>query len=359
MLSKVSFSMVHNALPKGCPMNVVFVGGGNITRTRHIPSVNRLGYVALGIIGVNADAVDASWRIARGARCFTGDISMEEGPDWLSDADLFIIGTPPRTHVPLIQSLIRFERARILSEKPFVVTDEEAHLLRASPLDGVGVMHNFQFASGYLRAKTMIAEGKIGDICSIQALQWSTKDRRLPDWYRDLPLGLFWDESAHFVYLVNDLVGDLSIDRAWAAKSSDSSDPTPSVIGAFFNSASGIPVEMSMHFEAAISEWGLVIAGSRGTLLYDLFRDISVLLPHDGLHTARQILRTSALATAQHWYFTFVNGQRYLRKKHLYGVDQVIRRVADSRGAVSGPVSAHAGLSTTETMRSVVNEVLG
>lgn len=338
-------------------MNVVLVGGGNITRTRHIPSVRALGYRIHGVIGISEEAVRSSSRAAGDVPIFVGDVTEGVIPPWLEEADLVVIGTPPRTHAELIVALKNLSRARIVSEKPFVVEEDDIQLLGNVRLDEVGVMHNFQFARGFLRAKRLIAEGRIGEIRSVRALQWSTKDRRLPDWYRDLPLGLFWDEAAHFVYLATDLVGDLELDRAWAMKSREVGDPTPSVVGAFFRSSSGAPVEMSMNFDAAISEWGLVVAGSAGTLFYDLFRDISVLLPHDGLHTAPQILRTSALATAQHWYFTVMNGQRYVRRKHLYGIDEVLSRVATSAASVESPIDAESGFATTRIMRDVAGAI--
>ena len=339
-------------------MKVVLVGGGNITRTRHIPAVKALGYETIGVVGLRDEAVAETLRIAGSGSSYVGDVTGSGGPEWLAQADLFIIGTPPQSHAQLVASLSRFENARVLSEKPFIVSEADEMLLRSIPMGRVGVMHNFQFASGFLRAKRLIADGRIGTVRSIRALQWSTKDRRLPEWYRDLPLGLFWDESAHFLYLVTDLVGELTLDQAWASPSSDPLDPTPCVVGAFLNAASGVAVEMSMNFEAAISEWGLVISGTSGTIVYDLFRDIAIILPHDGLHTARQILATSALATAQHWYFTFQNGQRYLRKRHLYGIDEVIRRVATSENLVDGPVSAQAGLATTSLMAQIASVVL-
>lgn len=338
-------------------MKIVLIGCGNITSTRHIPSVRALNYSVVGVVGVRRDAVAAAGSAFEGAKTFIGDLANETGPDWLAEADLFIVGTPPRTHVPLVVALDRFQQARTLSEKPFVVSEEDVRCIRLATLDRISVMHNFQFARGFLRVKRLIAEGRIGEVRSVRALQWSTKDRRLPEWYRDLPLGLFWDESAHFVYLVTDLVGELALDRAWASRSSDPEDPTPSVVGAFFESPTGAPVEMSMNFDAAISEWGLVIAGNRGTLIYDLFRDIPVILPHDGLHTAKQILRTSALATAQHWFHTVVNGQRYLRKRHLYGIDEVICRAAEGNDITREPISAGAGLRTADVMRAVVAAV--
>ena len=54
-------------------------------------------------------------------------------------------------------------------------------------------MHNFQFANGATRLHRLMREGALGDIASFFLMQFTSRNRRLPSWYKDLPLGLFFD----------------------------------------------------------------------------------------------------------------------------------------------------------------------
>jgi predicted dehydrogenase len=248
-------------------------------------------------------------------------------------------------------------------EKPLVVTTQDrAEMVALAGRDpAVLVMHNFQFASGFLKARRWIDQGAIGEIRSVQAYQWSTKARRLPAWYRELPLGLFWDEAAHFLYLTEALVGEMHVDGASAVQGRDPADPTPNVLTALLLSTAGVPVEIAMHFDAGISEWGVVVSGSAGTIIYDLFRDIAVRLPYDGVHLGRQVLTTSMTSTLQHWIGVAANGTRRVTGNLHYGIDQVLRMALDVvSGSPADPsVSVGAGLRATDLMRDIVQRAGG
>ena len=44
----------------------------------------------------------------------------------------------------------------------------------------------------------LLKSGELGKIESILELQLTNRNRRLPSWYDELPLGLYYDEAAHF-----------------------------------------------------------------------------------------------------------------------------------------------------------------
>ena len=346
--------------------DVLLVGSGAIAALRHLPAVMRVrGARVLGVIGTDAAQVEALAGRARGARRAVVAVG-EEGatlPDWALGADLAVVGTPPRTHTRVARQLAA-AGVPMLVEKPLLVdvadrAEWERLALGATP---IGVMHNFRFSRGFLQVERWIAEGRIGDIVSVQCLQWSSDTRRLPRWYRDLPLGLFWDESAHFLYLSRLLAGQLQLRAAHAVAGTDPAETTPRSLDVQLVGAAGVPVSIAMRFGTAISEWGLVIAGTRGTIVHDMYRDVPVLLPDDGPHRARQIVRTSIAATVQHWRGTVGNGVRILRGTQLYGVDTVVASmlaVERSAGASGVPDDLHVrgGIAATDLMRTIVERI--
>jgi predicted dehydrogenase len=352
--------------------DVVLVGSGNITNRRHIPGLASIGRKVrvTGVVGVDPGRVASTAHAVRGlgktkerqVQQFVGDLVTADVPDWVRKADLIVLGTPPRTHGLLTARLAEAApKSTLLVEKPLVVSTSDradvAAFVDRTP--AIAVMHNFQYAAGFLRAMAMIEDGSIGALRSVQAYQWSTKARKLPVWYRDLPLGLFWDEGAHFYYLLEAIVGRLDRRHTSAFPSKEHNDPTPSVLLASYDSEAGVPVETSMHFDAGISEWGIVVCGDKGTILYDLFRDVTIRLPYDGEHNGREVLRTSLALTRQHWGGILSNGLRMARGNLFYGVDRVMANVvaAASGGELDERLSLQSGLRVTDYMRAVADAV--
>lgn len=67
------------------------------------------------------------------------------------------------------------------------------------------VMHSFQFSKGMEEMYSRYKSGEFGELKSILELQLTNRDRRLPVWYNELPLGLFYDEAAHFSMVLEGL----------------------------------------------------------------------------------------------------------------------------------------------------------
>jgi scyllo-inositol 2-dehydrogenase (NADP+) len=336
-------------------IKVVFVGCGNITNRRHIPAVQSInGIEILGVIGISDDHVNSTAKITKARNTYVGRISRSNFPCWLTEADLVVIGTPPQTHLEILNTILHLNsKAKIIVEKPFSLgshgPDVEAHVYDNS--QRIFVMHNFQFAAGFLKILNWVSSDKIGDLTSITGFQSSTKDRGLPVWHEDLPAGLFWDEAVHFYYLLESLVGGgLKVVDGTALFKNDLETPasvTVSLIG-----SRDIPIQINMNFNASLSEWGLVISGTKGTVLYDLFRDIPIYLPHDGQHLPLNILRTSASFVTGHLWGFFLNGFKYISGNLHYGVDEVIKRVVknESSFAPHAPISLSSGIRMVQLM---------
>jgi hypothetical protein len=62
----------------------------------------------------------------------------------------------------------------------------------------------------------------------------------------------------------------------------------------------------------------------------DVFRDILVVLPNDGSHRAREILRSSGRMVAGHLSGVVSSGVRLVGNRLRYGNDEVVRRFVDA-----------------------------
>jgi hypothetical protein len=87
-----------------------------------------------------------------------------------------------------------------------------------------------------------------------------------------------------------------------------------------------------------------------------VFRDILVVLPSDGAHGARDILRTSAAAIRGHLGGTFASGVRLFSGRLPYGNDEVIRRFVQAvrTGASPDGISAGDGRRVVELQHAVL-----
>ncbi len=237
-------------------------------------------------------------------------------------------------HYALIKSALLLGK-HVLTEKPFVMTPSEGEELVAIAKDlnkVLAIVHNFQFASSTQRLIHDIRQGNLGTIKAIVAQQLSNPRRRLPSWYDELPLGLFYDESPHFFYLIRRLSpGKLSFLRADIHPGSFGLN-TPGSIAIHYHCETSlshkIPVTVNMNFEAPLSEWHLSVYGESYLADIDIFRDIYIKLPNDGLHTTSTVIRTSALASWQHWSQHFTSGLKHLTGQLLYGNDVVFEQFA-------------------------------
>lgn len=253
--------------------------------------------------------------------------------DWLTKADMLTIATPPHSHYDLVTQAIRLNK-HVLVEKPFTLEREQAIKLQneiRSKNTQLFIVHNFQFSDSFTRLLRDYECGKLGDITSVVARQFGNPRRRLPSWYETLPLGLFYDESPHLLYLLNRLAPEgLTLQSATSMPSNEGLE-TPSVIEALYQANINnrkIPFSLHMSFEAPVSEWHLALMGKEGVGIVDLFRDIYIFVPNDEQHTAKTVITTSLLSTLQHWWQTASQGLKHLRGTLLYGNDVLYNNIA-------------------------------
>jgi len=339
------------------PIRIGVIGLGWVGTARHIPTLSALpGFELVGIADRKSERVNAA-RI-KGVRRATGTKLAEIG--WIDEVEAISVATAPFAHRDLVCEAL--ERGlHVITEKPFAMNVAEGQEMVASADRAqrmLGVVHNFQFARSMHRLRADLASGRLGKICGLRAIQLGNPARRLPSWYQDLPLGLFYDESPHLLYLLGSVAGPLELAKSVVAKSRHGST-TPAQVDAWFTAkGADYPITMSCNFESSLSEWYFTVHGEKAVAIVDVFRDIYLRLPNDGAHGTREVITSSLATTAQHWWQHLASGVPHLTGKLRYGNDHVFNRFAAGiRGEreIAAPVSAAAALRTLSLQHMIIN----
>ncbi len=331
------------------PVRIGVIGLGWVGQARHLPTIRSdRRFRLVGVAdrrGERAQAV--AGRIA-GLRSSEG--SRLDQIDWIGDVDAVSIATAPMAHHDLVREALN-RGLHVITEKPFAMSVGEGRAMLADAERAqrcLAVVHNFQFARSMQRLKHDLSAGKLGAIRGLRAVQLGNPARRLPTWFETLPLGLFYDESPHLLYLLSTIAGDLSLVKAVSAESRSGSS-TPAQIDAWFSAPDAdYAITLSCNFESSLSEWYVAVHGEHGVAIVDIFRDIYLLLPNDGGHSAREVIRTSASATFQHWWQHIASGIPHLAGKLRYGNDEVFGRFGR---AVAGDTAALTPIAATMAQR--------
>jgi predicted dehydrogenase len=288
-------------------IRVAAVGLGWVALNRHLPVMDRSPYFeVVGVIDRQQGRAEAVAK-QRGYRRSSCAATLDE-ISWLDEVDAMTVAQGE----DMVQTAAKTGRQ-------------------------LAIVHNFQFARSTLRLKADIAGDVLGTITGIDAVQFGNPGRRLPDWYEELPLGLFYDESPHLLYLMRSIAGPLQLARAITVPSRRGL-ATPARIAAWFTAETcDYPIALNCNFESPVSEWYLMVFGEKRLGIIDVFRDIYISLPNDGAHDTRNVLRTSVVATAQHWLQHVTSGIPHLIGRLFYGNDHVFDRFAR---AIAGDVDA-------------------
>lgn len=313
-------------------LNICIIGAGNISNTRHIPAIKKNKNLLLsGVVSDQQSKIDRTINTNRIEHQLLINpnepvLSQLKNCKWFIDKiDAVIIGAPPKQHYSLVQACLKCGK-HVLVEKPMVMNEVEANEVCALAKEKqlvFYVMHNFQYAPGFKRLMRHLDSGNGGAIVSILETQYTNRQRRLPSWYNDLPLGLFYDEAAHFFYSAARLGGTLKIKNSYAVKAPEGNTPLYLSVDA---TAGKIPVKMYMNFCSPVCEWMISVFCEKKLYIYDYFKDILIVEDNDKEHLAKDVLKTSFQYFFQYWWGFFLNGFKMLSGNLLYGHDDVIEK---------------------------------
>ncbi len=303
---------------------IACVGAGWATSERHLPALTRDDRVrVVGVVDRHPERAEAA---ARRFGVSHWGTSLDE--DWVDEVECLTIGTPPPAHAQFVSTAI--DRGwHCLCEKPFALPASEAgRLVDAARSAGrvLAVVHNFQFSRSGGRLFELIEKGQLGEVEAVYAFQLSNPRRRLPHWYQSLPGGLFLDEAPHLLYLTRRVLSGRLETRSVDARL-DGNEIRDLTVTFEHDS---IWASLAMSFNASVSEWQFIVVGRDAVAALDVFRDILVVLPNDGRHRAREILRSSTRMALGHVAGVASSGVRLVGKRLLYGNDEIVRRFVDA-----------------------------
>lgn len=343
-------------------IRLALIGAGNVMATRHLPALRSNAHLfeIRGVIDADASRSKA-FAEKYGIRQYgAADAATGlAGLGWLADVDAALIGVTPQSHHRMARECLLLGK-HVLVEKPFTVTVDEARdlvdLARARQLI-LAVKHNFQYARSFLELGRLVDSGALGRVQSILCTQLTNQARRIPSWAEELPLGLFYDEAPHFFYLARKFTGhDVAIRSAYRCRSTTRA-ATPKLLSLNLQ-AGDIPVTIYWNFDSPVCEWHFALLGDARLAVVDLFRDILIVLPVDAPHLGYEVMRTSILATFQHWRGVAVNGWSYLRNRLYYGFDIAQRNF--HRAVTTGDARHIAGMSGEDglVVTAIQNDVV-
>ncbi|NRF95755.1 Gfo/Idh/MocA family oxidoreductase [Paenibacillus frigoriresistens] len=347
-------------------INVCIFGAGNISNTRHIPALKKISSVTLhGVMSdreKNIERTLKKYKIPHSIviKDTKNNLEKLENTSWFKDVDAVVIGAPPKEHYPLVKLALLLDK-HVLVEKPMMMNKEECdELIELAKFKNKHfcVMHNFQYASKMMKLNKIIESKLYGDIVSITELQFTNRYRRLPEWYNDLPLGLFYDEAAHFIYLLERHGGSVKINNVYATFNENEDDSTPILLNVTAT-AGIVPVQIMLNFNAPICEWYYVVNFKERILIYDFFKDILINLPTDNEHYAKDILRNSIKQTLQYWTQFAINGFKMVTGNLLYGHDKTLYNFIEGirSGRFDSNITAENGRNNVIVMNEIVGRV--
>lgn len=337
-------------------INVAVIGLGWVATNRHIPIIVK--HPRLHLFGVVDKRPERLRMLEAKYPWVKTSLSNAGEMPWGDNVHAVLIATDPLAHYQLAKNILAAGK-HVLMEKPLTMSPEEGkELVELSKKQHcvLSVVHNFQFARSTLQLKKLMQNGDLGEIRNIEAVQLSNPRRRLPPWYEQLPLGLFYDESPHMFYMLEALSGEpLTLLQSTIIQ--DKTKNTPVYVSAHLI-ANKVPIRLTMNFEASLSEWHILVQGTNKVGIIDVFRDILVTLPNDGTHRAREILMSSFSAVTSHSLGFVASGSLLLQGKLFYGADVVwknfIAQIEDATQA--NEISGESGLRIVTMQHQIMKQ---
>lgn len=333
----------------GPTINVAIVGFGQVAKVRHLEAIKRNKKYRL------AGIVDPKPRHHDFLKKHKINI-YENFNEVLNDSeiDLVVVTVPPHEHYKICKRAIEHGK-NVLCEKPFMTSKVHAEeILELASRKGV-VMHvvqNFYYSDGMTQIKKSLDDKLYGDLIGFRAVQWSNNSRRIPEWHDRIEGGLFFDEMPHFVYLVSKVFGTPRGEDIGLVRRNRASEGWTVEL-----EAEGYSGRFDCWFRAPMSEWFLILIGSKRVAIYDIYRDIAIEI---GVEDKRSpigvFLRGFEISYKLAASCLSRIVKRYTRGRNLYGHEAMYSKLAiaiESRDVSNLPL--HDEVAHTEFLLEIVD----
>lgn len=191
-------------------LRTALVGTGLIARKKHLPAWKGLAPRTRVVALCDLDRKSAEDLASRfgipAVYTDVGELLEAETPDVVD------ICTPPSTHAPLAVQALEAS-THVLVEKPMAVDVEGCDaIVEAAGASGrkVAVAHSDLFYPAFLRARTLVESGALGDFRGMRILLSTPEDYMTSDpdhWAHDLPGGVIGETGPHVVYMSLPFIG--------------------------------------------------------------------------------------------------------------------------------------------------------
>jgi scyllo-inositol 2-dehydrogenase (NADP+) len=324
-------------------------GCGSIATERHIPAVQANDSTEL------VSVYDHKYPNAeRAASKFDVEGAYDDFDAFLETVDIITIATPPFVHADLSVAALE-SGTHVLCEKPMAVEKADAKRMLQADREHdarLGLVHNFLFSHSMRRAKRLVDQGAVGNVQYVKGFQVSSPSRGLPSWYTDLPYDLFFDEAPHFLYLMEHFIGQ---PQPKHVETQFRDDQLHSLTTTLAGDEDRIG-QLTMHFNAPLSEWYLFIIGDRKIIVVDIFRDILYEFGRETSHSATEVLMVSMSAVRQILSGVAKSGIRLLRDDLYFGFNELLDRYIHAlQYGTDLPVSAADGYRVFESAYDIID----
>jgi predicted dehydrogenase len=340
-------------------LRAAILGAGLISTKKHIPAFlrlqDRVDLVAL--CDVNHQAAERVGREFGIPRLYSDltELLAKEKPD------LVDICTPPRTHAKLAVTSIR-QRCHVLIEKPMALNVLECDEIVQAARDAgvkVCVAHSDLFYYPFMRARELVAAGRIGEIRGLRILLSTPTDymtSRPDHWGHKLPGGVIGETGPHVVYMTQAFINPIQrvavqakklLAYPWSAYEDYRID------------LMGDKATSSIVLTYATNQWMATVdlLGSDGGLLLDLQGQALIKYHRTALRPG-PIGWSMASNSLQALRSTFGMGLRYVTRRlqstHAILLDHFIDSIIRDKPS---PVSAEEGREAVRVLNMIVNAI--